>query len=63
MSISSVVTRGYGTWSTVNKLPTKGYSIGAAVIVQPNDGWISETRIRLFVPQDRERLWITKEKT
>ena len=34
MSVSSVVTRGYGTWSTVNKLPTWGYSIGAAVVVE-----------------------------
>ena len=29
MSIATVVTRGYGTFSTVNFLPTRGYSIGS----------------------------------
>ena len=30
MSISTVVTRGYGAFGSVNKLPTWGYGIGAA---------------------------------
>ena len=29
MSIARVVTRGYGTFSDVNELPTRGYSIAA----------------------------------
>lgn len=29
MSISTVVTRGFGSFGSVNKLPTLGYSIGA----------------------------------
>lgn len=29
MSISTVVTHGFGTYSTVNFVPTHGYSIGA----------------------------------
>ena len=30
-SVSTVVTRGYGTWGSVNLIPTLGYGIGAAV--------------------------------
>ncbi len=37
MSISSVVTRGYGSWGSVNKLPTWGFSIGVPII-QATDG-------------------------
>ena len=62
MSISSVVTRGYGTWSTVNKLPTWGYGIGAAVVVQPVDGWIAKTRPRLLIADTRPRVWIASTK-
>lgn len=32
MSISTVVTRGYGTFGSVNKVPTWGYGIGSAVV-------------------------------
>lgn len=32
MSIATVVTRGYGSFGTVNDLPTLGYSIGATLI-------------------------------
>lgn len=32
MSIAQVVSRGYGSFGTVNKVTTRGYSIGAAVI-------------------------------
>ena len=52
MSISSVVTRGYGTWSTVNKLPTWGYSIGIPpAATAPQDGWVSQQVSRVvYVP-------------
>jgi len=33
MSISTVVTMGYGSFGSVNKLPTLGYGIGAAVVL------------------------------
>lgn len=33
MSIASVATRGYGTWGSVNLVPTLGYGIGAAVAI------------------------------
>jgi hypothetical protein len=32
MSIATVVTRGYGAFGSVNKLPTWGYGIGAGVV-------------------------------
>lgn len=35
MSISSVVTRGYGTWGSVNLVVTRGYSISAAICPTP----------------------------
>ena len=31
MSIATIVTRGYGTFGSVNLLPTRGYSIGEDV--------------------------------
>jgi len=31
MSISSVVTRGYGSWGSVNDVVTRGYSIGEII--------------------------------
>lgn len=31
MSVSTVITLGYGTFGSVNKIPTLGYSIGEAV--------------------------------
>ena len=36
MSISSIVTRGYGSWGSANLVVTRGYSIAAAVITPPN---------------------------
>lgn len=44
MSISTVVTRGYGSWGTVNFLPPHGYASGNApppptiVYIQKMDG-------------------------
>ena len=35
MSIATVVTRGYGSFGSVNKLPTLGYSIGIPAVVIP----------------------------
>jgi len=59
MSISSIITRGYGTWGSVNLLPTWGYGIGAAVVVQPNDGWTATTAQRHFISSTATRLWIS----
>ena len=59
MSISTVVTRGYGAFGSVNKLPTWGYGIGAGVVVQPNDGWISAASHRHFVSPIAHRLWVS----
>ena len=42
MSVATVVTRGFGSFGSVNKLPTLGYSIGAAVAVV-NGPWCVET--------------------
>jgi len=36
MSISSVVTRGFGSWGSVNEVVTRGYSIGAVSVPPPN---------------------------
>jgi hypothetical protein len=59
MSISTVVTRGYGAFGGVNKLPTWGYGIGAAAVVQPNDGWIAPASHRHFVSPIAHRLWVS----
>lgn len=32
MSIATVVTRGYGTFGSVNLLPVRGYSIGSPIV-------------------------------
>lgn len=37
MSIATVVTRGYGSFGSVNKLPTQGFDIGETV------GWTAIT--------------------
>ena len=33
MAIKDVVTGGFGSFSSVNKIPTRGFSIGAAITV------------------------------
>ena len=49
MSISTVVTRGYGSGATIAFVTTRGYDIGAAII--PIDP-------ALWAPQDKEvNLW------
>lgn len=35
MSIATVVTRGYGSFGSVNKLPTLGYDIAAVAEITP----------------------------
>lgn len=35
MSIATVTTRGYASFSTVNQLPTRGYSVSAAPATVP----------------------------
>jgi hypothetical protein len=62
MSIASVATKGYGTWSTVNQLPTWGYGIGAAVLVQPVDGCIAQTNSRVAITETQNRVWIVSAK-
>ncbi len=36
MSISGIVTRGFGSWGSVNDAVTRGFGIGAAVSVSPD---------------------------
>ena len=36
MSISSIITRGFGSWGSVNDVVTRGFGIGAAVAVSPD---------------------------
>lgn len=31
-------------------------------VSQPNDGWVAKTRQRLLVSQQRERVWIAKDR-
>jgi hypothetical protein len=38
MSIATVVTRGYGSFGSINLLPTLGYSIGEALPSEPTTG-------------------------
>ncbi len=35
MSIARIVTRGFGTFSDVNELPVRGWTIGVSVIAPP----------------------------
>lgn len=64
-SVSSVTLMGYGNGTfagSVNLLPTLGYGIGAAVVVQPVDGWTAKTRLRHWIASTRTRLWIARER-
>lgn len=64
-SLSSVTLAGYGNGTfngSVALVVTMGYGIGAAAVVQPNDGWIAKTRQRLLVAKQRERVWIAKDR-
>lgn len=46
MSIATVVTRGYGSFGSVNKLPTLGYSVGAAAAeIHPGDARFSRAGV------------------
>ena len=36
MSIATVVTRGYGSFGSVNSLPTLGYAIGESAVPAPS---------------------------
>lgn len=38
MSISAILTRGYGTWGSVNLVVTRGYGAGAAPIITKTGG-------------------------
>ena len=62
MSIATVVTRGYGSFGSVNKLPTWGYSIGAAAAASYSGGWIAETRHKVLIAETRSRVWIAGKK-
>lgn len=48
MSIATVVTMGYGTFGSVNKLPTLGYSIGAPVVLVYGPGIVGAAAV--YVP-------------
>ena len=73
-SVSSVTTMGYGNGTFAGSIAlvvTLGYGIGAAAVIQPNDGWIAGTRSRLLVSdsrdriavsQTRNRVWIARDK-
>lgn len=64
-SVSSVTLMGYGNGTfagSVNLLPTLGYGIGAAVTVQPVDGWIATRRLRHWIAATKTRLWIARER-
>jgi hypothetical protein len=62
VSIASVATRGYGTWGSVNLVVTLGYGIGAAVLVQPVDGAITQTHSRVAITETQNRVWIVSAK-
>ena len=49
MSVATVVTRGYGSFGSVNKIPTLGYGLDEEVIRNPNP------RRTFIVPQKIRR--------
>jgi len=64
-SISSVTTMGFSNGSfsgSIALVVTLGYGAGGAVAVQPNDGWIAESRFRVMIAESRDRVWVAKAK-
>jgi hypothetical protein len=56
-SIATVVTMGYGSFGSVNELPTLGYGIGEEEESFPSDGWKAEKRSVLWQAEKRSVIW------
>ena len=61
MSIATVVTRGYGSFSTVNKVPVRGYSHGV-VAAPTREGWIAAKADRIWVVPSAQRTFVAHAK-
>jgi len=64
-SVSSVTTMGYGNGTFAGSIAlvvTLGYGVGAAVVVQPSDGWIAKSQSRVLIAETQPRVWIAREK-
>ena len=60
MAIRTVVTRGYGngTFSgTIALVTTRGYAIGAAVVVVPSATWTAPARSQDWKAPARSQTW------
>jgi hypothetical protein len=64
MSIATVVLRGFGTgsYADINKLPTLGYSHGAAIAVQSGrmEYTVPANRLEYTVPDGRLKYTVTE---
>lgn len=51
MAIAPIVTRGYGAFGGINLLPTRGYAIGVAPVIEPvrilNVAWAVNTMLNV----------------
>jgi hypothetical protein len=56
MSVSPIVLRGYGAWSNVNKLPTRGYGTGSVAAADPSEGWVARQMSRSVVSPEISRV-------
>lgn len=64
MSIATVVLRGFGTgsYADVNKLPTLGYSHGAAISVPSGrlEYTLPDNRLKFTLPDSRMKYTVTE---
>ena len=55
MSIATIVTMGFGSFGSVNLLPTIGYSIGSTIApTVVYDSWVGERRKDWVAPRRRD---------
>ena len=60
MSVATVVTMGYGSFGTVNFLPTIGYSIGAVLATTKQSIDYTEPRMRIHCNEPLQRVHYTE---
>ena len=57
--ISDIVSRGFGSWGSVNDLPTRGFGIGAAEVLDARGHQYTATDNRAHYKADGNRAYYT----